>query len=125
MPLPTEKIKSFGINFAAVMATEIIRGFLREQIKNVKPEDLYNAIINDADIWQATPDHIKKMGKNFKARFGNILLKFQDLLTTELVLRWFSEDFPDLYSIIVNTDGGVAWLDRQVTKIKKAIIEEL
>ena len=60
MPLPTEKLKSFGINFAAVMATEIVRGFLREQIKNIKPEDLYNAIINDTDIWQTIPDDIKK-----------------------------------------------------------------
>lgn len=120
-----EKIKSFGINFIVVMATEIVRGFLREQIKNVTPEDLYNAIINDIDLWQITPEHIKEVGKNLKNRFGDILYKFQDLITTELILKWFSEDFPDLHSIIINTDGGLEWLDRQIRKIKKIILDEL
>lgn len=118
-----QKIKSFGVNLAAVFATEIVRGFLKEQIKNVTPEDLYNAIITNTDIWTTIPDDIKETAKNLKERFGHIFTKFQDLITTELILRWFAEDFPDLHSIIINTTGGISWLDNQVKKIKKIIIE--
>ena len=46
------------------------------------------------------------------------------MLTVDIVLKWFREDFPDLYSVIINTDGGILWLDRQLNKIKKQIMSD-
>jgi len=119
-----DKLRKFGINLAAALAVEVIRGFLRKHIATVTPSQLYKAIKNDTDVWSVTPEDIKIAGKNLKKKFGKVLAGYADMLTVDLVLRWFSEDFPDLYSVIINTDGGILWLDRQLNKIKKQILSD-
>lgn len=118
------KIKTFGVNLAAAIAVEIIRGFLRKHIETITPLQLYRAIRDNIDVWDVTPEDIKIAGINLKKKFGKMLEKYTDMLTVDLVLRWFSEDFPDLYSVIINTDGGILWLDRQLNKIKKQILSD-
>jgi len=118
------KLKEFGLNLAAVFAIEVIRGFLRKHISTITPSQLFDAIKNDIDVWSVTPDDIKIAGANLKRKFGKILIKYADMLTVDIVLKWFREDFPDLYSVIINTDGGILWLDRQLNKIKKQIMSD-
>lgn len=119
-----DKLKKFGINLAVAFAVTVLREFLRKHIAAVTPSQMYDAIRNDVDVWSITPEDIKIAGKNLKKKFGKVLMKYADMLTVDLVLRWLSEDFPDLYSVIINTDGGILWLDRQINKIKKHILSD-
>ena len=121
-------VKSFGINLAVGLATEIVRGYLNGQIKDIEPSDLYEAIIQDRDLWTNVPDDIKTTGQRFKNTYGNIFEKFEDRITTELLLQWMKEDHPSLYSTIINTtmDGqpiGIYWFAKQVELIKQQIRE--
>lgn len=120
--------KKFLTNVGVGAAIQIVRGYMNEQLKDVKPSDLYLAIIQDKDLWQFTPQNLKKTGRSFKNTYGKLLEKYEKEITTELLLTWISEDHPALYSTIINTDiggqkTGVIWFDKQVRKIKQKILE--
>lgn len=118
-----EKLKGIGIGIGTIIALEVIRGFMYERLKDVTPEDVYDAIKNNTNLLKVTPENIKKAGISLRKRFGGILMGYADLFTPELVLEeWFKIDYPNLYSIIVNTPGGINWFNQQVNMIKKEII---
>ena len=119
------KLKEFGVNMFAEIVVGVVRGFLNEAIKDVKPADLYNSIKNNLDLWSVTPDDIKSVGRGLKLRFRPFLEKYQDMINVDLILEWLKRDKPELYSVIINTDGGVEWLERQINTIKSKIMEEL
>ena len=120
-------LKKFGEQVAVEAGIAIVRGFLNDKIKDVTPGDLYTAIQTNQDLWDVTPDDMRGGGSRLKQRFGNYLEKYQNEINTELVLEWMSKDHPELFSTIINTTqpSGVAWFDRQVQHIKKAILEEI
>jgi len=118
-------LKQLGFSFITTIAIEIARGILNESIKEVTPVDLYNAIKNNQDLWSTTPEDIKKAGRRFKEKFGPIIEKYKDEINVDLVLRWLKEDRPELYSTIINTEGGIEWISRQTEIIKQKIFEEL
>jgi len=118
-----EKLKGLGVNLAVAASLEIVRGFIHESLRNVTVEDLHDAIIKNTNLLAVTPESIKKTGIMLRKRFGGMLMQYKDLFTTELLLeQWFKNDYPDLYSVIINTPGGVEWFDRQVNMIKQEII---
>ena len=125
MPFLPSFLKNIGVG----VATEIVRGFLDEQIKNVTPSDIYDAIMHNKDIWGVTPDDTKEVGGKLKKTYGKLFYKYSDFLTTELLLeKWMKKDRPDIYSMVINTDYhgeklGVLWFDDQVAKIKKKIFQ--
>lgn len=119
------QLKQFGANLLATFAVEITRGFVRERMKQVKPVDVYKAIIADENVWEVTPEEIKKVGAKLKGKYGSVLLKYKDFLTPKLVMEWFKEDFPIIHSIILNTPGGREWFGKQVTEIKEKILNTL
>ena len=119
------KLKEFGVNMFAEIVVGVVRGFLNEAIKDVKPADLYNSIKNNLDLWSVTPNDIKSVGRGLKLRFRPFLEKYQDMINVDLILEWLKRDKPELYSVIINTDGGVEWLERQINTIKSKIMEEL
>ena len=57
---------TFGKQIGISAATEIVRGYLTAQLKNVAPNDLYISIMEDKDLWSVTPDKMKKAGNKFK-----------------------------------------------------------
>lgn len=124
MKNPGNILKKFAINIGINFAVEIVRGYLNEQIKNINPGDLYEAIIKNQDLWTDIPEDIKKSGRKLKKTYGNIFEKFHDQITPELLLQWMKEDHPDLYSTIINTPNqqGIIWFANQVEKIKKQIL---
>jgi len=124
-----ENVKSFAMNLGVGVAVQIVRGWLNEKLKDVKPNDLYESITNNTDLWNMTPDEIKNQGLGYKKTYGNLLSKYKDMITTELLLQWISEDHPELYSTIINVMGpsgepiGILWFDGQVNKIKNKLLE--
>ena len=122
MPIGTTA-KTFFKNLAIGAATEIIRGWLNEKLKNIEPSDLYEYITKGNDLWSDIPPSIKDSARKFKKKYGELFDKFQDNITTQLILQWMKEDWPQLFSTIINTPNGLMWLDGQVRRIKQQIIE--
>lgn len=121
-------LKKFAVNVGVGAALEVVRSFLNEQIKEVTPSKLYIAILENRDLWGVTPQETKNTGGKFKKSFNNLFTKYQDNITTELLLKWMMEDHPELYSTIINTNlgehkTGLIWFDGQVRRIKQKIIE--
>jgi hypothetical protein len=114
-------LKSFGTNLAVGYGIDMVRGWLNEQLKRVSPSDLYEAILQDRNLWNATPDKLKNTGHRFKGSFGSLFNKHFDKITPELLLKWMREDHQDLFSTIINSEGGVIWFAKQVDEIKQQI----
>ena len=129
MKLDLGILKDFGKNLVIGTATEIVRSWLNEKLKNVSPSDLYEAVINDADLWSLMPENVKQEGLNYKTTYGGLLAKYEDLITTETLLIWIKEDHPDLFSTLINIpeeygqDAGILWFDKQVRVIKQQLID--
>jgi len=116
---------TFGKQLGISAATEIVRGYLTAQLKNVTPNDLYISIIEDRDLWSVTPDKMKKAGHSFKGTYGKLFKQYEENITTELILKWLKKDRLDLFSTIINMpdNKGIIWLNVQVQKIKQQITE--
>lgn len=101
---------------------------MNEQIKDVTPNSLLEAIMKNQDLWGVTPDDTKMTGGTLKRKYGKWLYKYADEITTENLLKWLHEDRPELFSIIINTEWhgeqlGILWFSDQVYKIKRKIFE--
>ena len=116
-------LKSFGTNLAVGYGIDIIRGWLNEQLKDVSPSDLYEAILQDRNLWDVTPDKLKNTGHRFKGTFASLFNKYFDEVTPELLLKWMGEDHQELFSTIINSEGGPAWFAKQVHEIKQQVKE--
>ena len=116
---------TFGKQLGVSFATEIVRGYLTAQLKDVSPNDLYLSIMEDRDLWSVTPDKLRATGRKFKGSYGSIFNKYQENINTELILKWLNDDRLDLYSTIINIpdNKGIIWIDKQVKRIKQQIVE--
>ena len=121
-------VKKFAVNIGIGYARDMIRGYLNGLLKDIEPSDLYNSILENRDLWMVTPDKVKIKGLGYKGKFRDLFVKYQDRITTELLLQWMREDHPALYSTILNTNtprqgAGLIWFDAQVNKIKQKLVE--
>lgn len=122
MPSP-EKAKSFAGDVAAIIATNIVRAWFNHKLRKVTPDALYIAIRDNTDLWEVTPESIKESGSGYKGSYNKLFRKYESEITTALILKWIQKDHIRLYGILINTPGGMAWLDRQVMKIKQQIVQ--
>ena len=112
-----------GDNFFSKIIINTIRKVLNDSIRNVRPGQLVEAIRNNTSIWEAAGADVKKMAARVpKSMINAGRPMYQKACrecgsSTELVLAWLREDNPVLFSLILNTDGGVAWFDRQVKEL--------
>jgi len=118
-----EKAKSFAGNIAAIIATNIVRAWFNHKLRKITPDDLYKAICDNTDLWEATPESIKKSGSGYKGSYNKLFKEYEEEITPELIRKWIKEDHINLYSLLINTPGGIEWIDRQVMKIKQQIIQ--
>lgn len=122
-------IKSFVKNLGLEAALFIVRGYLNNAIKDFTPSDMYETIMQNRDLWVATPDEMVKQAKKFKDTYRGLFDKYIDEMDIELILKWIKEDHPDLFSIIIQPTPpdripkGVIWLNNQLMKIKSKILE--
>jgi hypothetical protein len=108
-------VKRVVASLAMEVVLEGVRGYLDELLKPLTPEDLYKAIKEDADPWNAAPSKVKRRGSIWARK----LRKYQDRLTPELVLDWLKEDRSDLHNLIINMGPeGTKWLARRTKSIK-------
>lgn len=120
--------KNFLKNLGVQAAIGLVRGYLLEQMKNITASDLYEAVINNENLWSVTPSNIKAWGIRQKSKFGGIFKQYESEINTELILKWLQEDRPDLFSTLINIpeeygqDAGIRWLHNQVLQIKQQII---
>lgn len=118
-----EKAKSFTGNIAAIIATNIVRAWFNRKLREVTPDDLYKAIRDNTDLWEVIPEDIKKAGSGYKGSYIKHFKEFESEITPELIRKWIKEDHINLYGLLINTPGGIAWIDNQVRKIKEQIVK--
>jgi hypothetical protein len=109
--------------FMAEIVVKTIRTVLNNSIKGVRPGQLLTAIQKDESIWALAGTDINQMAgkipKNLieagRPMYRKAVLEYGT--ATDLILMWLKEDNPILFSMIINTDGGIAWFDRQVKEM--------
>lgn len=106
--------KTFLSEMAVQYAADFVRGLMVELLKDMTAKDCYRAIRDNVNLWSASPKSLQGEGHTLAGRFE----QYSGFLTTELVIEWLKADRPDLASVIVNTPGGIEWLDGQVENVK-------
>lgn len=104
------------------IALRIVRNWLNRTIGKFTPRELYAAVMENRDLWDATPDDMRRKGQQFKKTYKGLYEEHFNQIDTDLICKWIREDHYDLYSTLDNTEGGMDWIDRQVTKMKKEIL---
>lgn len=90
-----------------------ITNWIGNVMKQFTPSDLYEAIINDDELWANISDNLRVQIIPYKEYFNKI--------NTNMFLQLIKENNLDLYSIIINSPGGVSWIHKQLENIKKQI----
>jgi hypothetical protein len=91
-------------------------------------EDVYSAICDDKDLWACDWGEYEK----HRSEICYLLkdpryTQYRGYLTVENVLEWLRhpDGKPEFASIIVNTPGGAAWLEKQITSLLRAADEPI
>jgi hypothetical protein len=92
-------------------------------LKQVKPGQLVKAIHDDVSLLSIAGSDITKISQKIpkgmldvgRPMYLEAIRKFGG--ATGLVLEWMKTDNPVLYSLILNTEGGQDWFDRQVREM--------
>lgn len=119
--------KSTGKGFMADIVVNTIRTLLNNALKQVKPGQLLKAIKDNVSLWESAGGDITSIASMVPKSLINLgrpmyleaIQKYGG--ATGLVLEWMKTDNPALYSLIINTDGGMEWFDRQVFDLTKNI----
>ena len=116
----------FKSSIIAQIATRQLRAILNGAMSQFTPVDITRAIRENQSIWGGGENEIRQyatripgietFGKTFVA---NITAEYGSV--TALVVLWLQEDQAMKYGMIVNTPGGMEWLDRQVTDVMKGV----
>jgi hypothetical protein len=116
-------IGAMGKSFMADIVVSTIRKVLNNSIKNVRPGQLLAAIRENTSIWEAAGADIDKIAAGIpkplleSGRPMYLKAVREHGSATELVLLWLKEDNPGLFSLILNTEGGLVWFDNQVREM--------
>lgn len=123
--------KGVSGRFTEYIAYEALEGAILGIFDLFQPDDLYRAITQNVDIWDAPWGE----GEQFRFQFQLLARddrfhKYAHLFTPENVLIWLTDDKarPEIASIIINTPGGPEWLKRQIDGIREGLnapMEEL
>ncbi len=110
----------------ARFAAKQIRSLLNGALSKFTPGDVRDAIQNDLSLWGVGELDIKVLASHFPgiAEYGReVVAGFESEYGSvlNLVITWLKEDQKAKYGVIVNTPGGMEWLDRQVTDILKGL----
>lgn len=106
-------------DFTANVVLGVVRGFLNRSIQRFTPQELYDAIQENRDLWTATPEDMKRQGQKIKKSYGRFYEKYSDRITTGLILQWLEQDHFLLANTIINVPNGLVWLENQISKIKR------
>ena len=116
-----------GKGFMADIVVNTIRSLLNTSLKQIKPGQLVKAIHDDVSLLNIAGGDISQLSQKVPksiidlGRPMYIEAIHQYGGATGLVLEWMKTDNPVLYSLILNTDGGMKWFDRQVFELTKNV----
>ena len=116
----------FTSSIIVQIATRHLRTILNGAISPFSPGDISRAIREDQSLWGVGESEIRKYGQKIpgietmgKSFVANIERDYGSI--TSLVIMWLREDQAMKYGMIVNTPGGIEWLDKQVNEILSGI----
>lgn len=100
-----------SLGFGDSVAVGVIFGM----IEGSQPVELYEAIINRKDltatITEESWNDIRKMSSRINL----------DEINTQRILNELRKNRLDLLSVIINTPGGLQWVDSQLATVKKKL----
>ncbi|MDD3492286.1 MAG: hypothetical protein PHU95_05470 [Candidatus Thermoplasmatota archaeon] len=120
-----QRLSNLGQSMAAALGLRATRQWLNNHLEKVTPAQCHECIRSNTKLWSAVPKNITKNGVSLAQRHRAIFKRFYDSLTIDLLMDWLKKDRPDLFSIIINTPGGVEWLDGQLQEVKVSILDRL
>jgi len=87
-----------------------ITDWIGKVMKQFQPSDLYEAIINDDDLWAKLSSDLRFQSLQNKECFNRI--------DADAILQSIRQNNLDLYSTIINTPNGLFWIRKQINNIK-------
>lgn len=116
-------------SFIEKIANNIVRKKLNDIFgsPDINPDNLVVAITGNVSIWKTGEEEIKNQAESIPGFILNMASEYVETVEskyggfTNLTLMFLKEDHLDLYSILVNTPGGIRWLDCQVNEILRGI----
>lgn len=111
------------------IGNSIVRRKLNEVFGDpaVNPDNLVKAISEGVSLWDSCKNEVAKEAESIPPIVLNLASNYVDTIErkyggfTKLMLEYLREDRTDLYSVIINTEGGEEWLDKQVMEILKGV----
>lgn len=116
---------SILVTFANGIVRKKLNSFFEKP--GMTEDNLVRAIRNNTSLWEENEDAIQKEANTIPPMFMSIAKDYVEMVNTKmggfttLTLFWLREDKPSFYSVIINSDGGKEWLERQVNDILKGI----
>ena len=122
-PVGEQFIGALGGSFLSGAVVNMFRKIVNDKVSAVRPGQLLTAIQNNTSIWSLAGADIIQMANQLpkplvtagRPMYQKAVKEYGS--ATELALVWLKEDNPSLFSLIINTDGGIAWFDRQVKEL--------
>lgn len=116
-----------GKGMMANFVVNTIRSLLNTSLKQVKPGQLVKAIYDNVSLLDIAGEDITKISHKIpksiidlgRPMYIEAIQQYGG--ATGLVIEWMKIDNPNLYSLLLNTNGGMAWFDRQVFELTKNI----
>lgn len=87
-------------------------GFLIGLLDNTTPDDCYDFLASDSDLFPDVTDEEWEKYAKFVAR-ANV-----SKIDNERILHEFQKRRPDLLGVVINYPGGLKWFDQQFGKIR-------
>ena len=108
--------KTLGKIITAGWGDRVIIGFLMGILDDVTPDICYDYIKNDLSLlhWATEEDWQKYRRLAHRAN-----LNFE--ITRERIIAELRKYHPEHLSIILNTEGGLDWLQKQITEMKQKL----
>lgn len=109
----TQQIKGIVIGG---WGNDIVSGMIGNMLNGVTPDTLYAAIKTGGAV-------LSNINDDSWNNYNNILGSFNiaNILNTEFILAILSKNRSDLVCIIINTPGGIDWLNKQLVDIKSRL----
>ena len=110
-----ESLEKLGSILSLGFGDSVAIGVIFGMISDTQPVELYNAIVNNQDLTSTVTDDnwvdIRKMSNRINL----------NEISTQRILNELRKKRLDLLSIIINTPGGLQWVDSQLAAVKKKL----
>lgn len=87
----------------------IAEDWILKVMRRLTPSNLYLMICNDDNLWLNLPFDLKWQTQLHKEAFNRIDI--------DMILQLIKENNLDMYSTLINTEGGLSWIYRQIEKL--------